>query len=414
MATPKKTKPETSLTSLTHVHFQPVGGAAGDMILAALISAGAPLKELSASLKPLGVPFELHTEQVEVNGVGALQATVLYPEEHTHRTFGDIKALIEGSGIPDRASERATEAFHRLAVAEGAVHGQEPEKVTFHEVGAVDSIVDVVGSCLALELLGIDTASCGPLPMGSGTVRAAHGTLPVPGPATLEVLKDSRVRWADEPHEMTTPTGAAVMHALTGGEFTEAAPMMTLQRVGYGAGRAQLESVPNLLRAAIGEIEGTVGTLELLEANVDDAPGELFGAAVEGLLDSGALDAWLEPITMKKGRGAYKVCALVQAADRARLARFLMRETGTLGVRHFGVDRTAAERRTVEVDLPPGKCRVKVGSLDGEDYVVAPEYADALRLARKTDTPLIQVYQEIRAAYERQRPEDESSGPLLP
>jgi uncharacterized protein (TIGR00299 family) protein len=384
------------------------------MILAGLVSAGAPLSEISHTLKSLDVSFELHAEQVEVSGVGALQIDVSYPAEHTHRALGDIRALVEASDLPNRAAGRALEAFHRLAVAEGAVHGRDPEEVTFHEVGAVDSIVDVVGSCVALDLLQADTVSCGLLPMGSGVVEAAHGPLPVPGPATLEVLKGSRVRWTDERHEMTTPTGAAIMCALTGGEFTESAPTMVLREVGYGSGRSRFESVPNLLRVAVGEVEGAAGEVELLEANVDDAPGELFGAAVESLLQEGALDAWLEPITMKKGRGAYKVCALALSEDRDRLARLLMRETGTLGVRHFGVGRTVAERRIVEVDLPYGKCRVKIGSLDGEDYVVAPEYEDVLRLAREAGLPLVRVYHEARAAFQRQRPEEKPSGPLLP
>ncbi|CAN5617057.1 nickel pincer cofactor biosynthesis protein LarC [soil metagenome] len=384
------------------------------MILASLISAGTPLADISRALNTLDVPFELRTEQVEVSGVDALQANVSYPVEHTHRTLGDIRVLVEDSNVPDRAADRALEAFHRLAVAEGAVHDQNPEEVTFHEVGAVDSIVDVVGGCVALELLEADTVSCGPLPMGCGVVETAHGPLPIPGPATLEVLKGSQVRWSDERHEMTTPTGAAIMHALTGGEFTESAPTMVIREVGYGAGRSRFESVPNLLRATVGEIEGSAGEVELLQANVDDAPGELFGAAVESLLEEGALDAWLEPIIMKRGRGAYKVCALAHAADRDRLARLLMRETGTLGVRHFGVGRTVAERRIVEVDLPYGKCRVKVGSLEKEDYVVAPEYADALRLSRETGLPLVRVYHEVRAAFERQRPEAKPSGPLLP
>lgn len=384
------------------------------MILASLVSAGASPQELSRNLQRLGVPFELRTENVEVNGVRALRATVSHPEEHIHRTYKDIKTLVESSGLPEGASKKAIKTFHRLAVAEGTVHDREPEEVTFHEVGAVDSIVDVIGSCLALELLEVDSVSCGPLPMGSGVVEAAHGALPVPGPATLEVLKGSRIRWTDEPNETTTPTGAALMHAFTGGEFTDAAPPMMLRGVGYGAGRASLETVPNLLRAAVGEIEGPAGDLELLEANVDDASGELLGAAVESLLKAGALDAWLEPITMKRGRGAYKVCALIQATERDRLARLLMRETGTLGARHSGVGRTVAGRRSVEVNLPYGRCRVKVGSLDGEDYVVAPEYADAVQLAEKAEKPLVQVYQEVRAAFQRQRPEEESPGPLLP
>jgi pyridinium-3,5-bisthiocarboxylic acid mononucleotide nickel chelatase len=273
--------------------------------------------------------------------------------------------------------------------------------VTFHEVGAVDSIADVAGSCMALELLGVRTVSCAPLPMGSGIVGSAHGPLPVPGPATLEVLKGSRIRWVDEPHETTTPTGAALMSALTSGVLSEAAPTMELRRVGYGAGRAPLDNAPNLLRAVVGELEGQRGEVELLETNVDDAPGEFLGAAVERLLAAGALDAWLEPAVMKRGRGAYKACALVPSGDRERLARLLMREIGVLGVRHLSVGRIVAERRHLTVELPYGSCRVKVGSLDGEDFVVAPEYSDAARLAEKTGLSLPEVYSDARYAFAR-------------
>jgi uncharacterized protein (TIGR00299 family) protein len=384
---------------VTHIHFQPIGGAAGDMTLATLIAAGAPQSEVTRSLHGLGVPFDLTAERVEVNGVAALRASVRFPDERLHRTYGDVRALIEGANLPERASLRALDAFRRLAVAEGAVHDKDPEAVTFHEVGAVDSIVDVVGSCVALDLLDADSVSCGPLPMGIGVVEAAHGPLPVPGPATLKILEGSCVRWTDEPRETTTPTGAALMASFTGGEFTEAAPSMTLQSVGYGAGNARLRSAPNLLRAVVGELEGPAGDVELLEANVDDAPGELLANAVERLLAAGALDAWLEPIVMKRGRGAYKACALVVSGDRERLVGLLMRETGTLGVRHHPVGRTVAERRTVEVELPYGKCRVKIGSLDGEDFVVSPEYADAARFASETGLPLPRVYEDARVAF---------------
>jgi uncharacterized protein (TIGR00299 family) protein len=386
---------------LTHVHFQPIGGAAGDMTLASLVSAGVPLQEIKRQLHDLGVAFDIATERVEVSGVGALRATVSHPEQRAHRTFKDVRGLVEGAGLPDRARSRAVEAFRRLAVAEGTVHVRDPEEVTFHEVGAVDSIVDVVGSCVALELLDARTVSCGPLPMGSGVVGSSHGPLPVPGPATLEVLKGSRVRWVDEPHETTTPTGAALMSALTGGVFSDAAPPMELREVGYGAGWARLDNSPNLLRAVVGELEGAAGEVALLEANVDDAPGELLGAAVGSLLAAGALDAWLEPVVMKRGRGAYKVCALAPSGGRESLARLLMRETGALGVRHLSVGRTVAERRLVEVELPYGVCRVKVGSLDGEDFVVAPEYSDAARLAEKTGLPLPAVYSDARYAFAR-------------
>jgi uncharacterized protein (TIGR00299 family) protein len=376
------------------------------MTLAALVAAGASLPEITALLRGLGVSFDLAVERVEVNGIGALRAAVEYPEEHSHRTFRDIRASIVGAALPERASSRAMEAFRLLAVAEGAVHDEDPEEVTFHEVGAVDSIVDVVGSCVALELLDAASVSCGPLPMGTGVVDAAHGPLPVPGPATLEILGGSPVRWTDEPVEATTPTGAALMRSFTGGEFTDAAPPMTLYSTGYGTGRVSLRSAPNLLRAVVGELEGPEGDIELLEANVDDASGELLGAAVERLLAAGALDAWLEPIVMKRGRGAYKACALALTGDRERLARLLMRETGTLGVRHHVIGRTVAGRRHVVVDLTYGKCRVKVGSIDGEDFVAAPEYADAARLAGESGLPLPRVYEDARAAYENRLQEE--------
>jgi uncharacterized protein (TIGR00299 family) protein len=368
------------------------------MTLAALASAGAQLAKVSRALERLGVDFEIEAETVEVGGVQALRVVVEHPEQHSHRTFHDIRLMIEAADLPGISAERSVAAFRRLAQAEGSVHGREPEAVAFHEVGAIDSIVDVVGSCVALELLGARTVSCGPLPMGTGIVPSAHGPLPVPGPATLAILEGSRVRWTEEPHETTTPTGAALMASLTGGAFTEAAPPMVLRATGYGGGNTTLHHAPNLLRAVVGELEGASEEVELLEANVDDASGELLGAAIEKVLASGALDAWLEPIVMKKGRGAYKFCALVGLGDLERLARLLMQETGTLGVRHHGVGRTVAERRTIEVELPYGVCRVKVGSLDGKDFVAAPEYVDAVRLARENGLPLPRVYSEARTA----------------
>jgi uncharacterized protein (TIGR00299 family) protein len=368
------------------------------MTLAALTSAGVPLAGVSDAVERLGVDFEVVAETINVSGIRAFRITVEHPQQHVHRTFRDVQHMIETADLPGRSAERAAAAFRLLAQAEGSIHGREPEEVTFHEVGAIDSIVDVVGSCVALELLGARTVSCGPLPMGTGTIPSTHGPLPVPGPATLAILEGSRVRWTEEPHETTTPTGAALMASLTGGAFTEAAPPMVLRATGYGAGSKTLHHAPNLLRAVVGELGGASGEVDLLEANVDDASGELLGAAIEKLLASGGLDAWLEPIVMKKGRGAYKVCVLVPPGDRERLARLLMQETGSLGVRHHRMGRTLAERRIVEVELPYGVCRVKVGSLDGKDFVAAPEYVDAVRLAWESGLPLPRVYSDARAA----------------
>nr|MDQ3386847.1 nickel pincer cofactor biosynthesis protein LarC [Actinomycetota bacterium] len=320
---------------------------------------------------------------------------------HAHRTFGDIQTLIQNADLPKRVAEHALKAFRRLAEAEGLVHGCSPEDVTFHEVGAVDSIVDIVGSCVALESIGAKTVSCGPLPMASGVVSAAHGLIPVPGPATLEVLRDSRVRWTEERRETTTPTGAALMHAFTDGEFTETAPGMTLRSVGYGTGRAELEHAPNLLRVVVGEVEDTAKMVVLIEANVDDASGEILGSVVDRFMESEALDAWLEPIFMKKGRGAYKICALVEESAVEDSASLLMRETGSLGVRYRGMSRVVAERRFVEVDLPYGRCGIKVGSLNGKDFTAAPEHADVAKLARDSSLPLQRIHREALAAFEK-------------
>ncbi|AHY48000.1 TIGR00299: TIGR00299 family protein [Rubrobacter radiotolerans] len=373
------------------------------MTLAALVAAGAPSDSVRDHLGSLGLEFELRFERARISGVEALRASVGYPEQRKHRPYREIRAAIEAAdGLPSHAAELALKAFARLAEAEGRVHDEPPESVEFHEVGAVDSIVDVVGSCVAASLLGAESFSCDPLPMGGGTVRAAHGPLPVPGPATLEVLRGSRIAWPDVPAEMTTPTGAALMWAFTDGEFGVEVPQMTLRSVGYGAGRARFRDVPNLLGAVVGEVErdeeGAEG-LEEISSNVDDASGEVLAHALAKLLEAGARDAWLEPIYMKKGRAAHKVCALVPAPERERFAGLLMTLTGTLGVRHHPVGRTIARRRIETVSLPYGECRVKVGSLDGRDFVVAPEYEDAVRLARKSGLALISVYNDVRRAF---------------
>jgi uncharacterized protein (TIGR00299 family) protein len=371
------------------------------MILSALTSAGVTEEDVSRELAKLGEDLGVELEQTEVSSILCNRLSVRAPHEHVHRTFADVREMIQKAGLPERATTRSLAAFRLLAEAEGLLHGDSPEEVAFHEVGAVDSIADIVGSCVALELLDIDSVSCGPLPMGTGTADTAHGPLPLPAPATVEILKGCPVRWTDEPHERTTPTGAALMHAFTGGEFTDAAPPMIIQSVGYGAGHSTLRSAPNLLRAVLGELEGPSGEVDLLEANIDDAGGELLGSAAERLLEEGALDAWLEPVYMKRGRGAYKLCALAPDGERESLSRLLLRETGTLGVRHHPVGRTVAGRRTEEVQLSYGVCRVKVGELDGEVLTASPEHSDALRLARKNRLPLARVYEDVRAAFSR-------------
>lgn len=380
-------------------YFDCFSGASGDMLLGALVDAGLSLPELERSLRSLPIQgWEVVAAPEERQGVQGTKVSVRYDEaQQPRRHLPDILALIEASALPPPARERAAAVFWRLARAEALVHGSTPEEVHFHEVGAVDSIVDIVGVVAGLHLLGVEEVYASPLPLGGGTVEVAHGTLPVPAPATLEVLAAARVPTVPHPAqvELLTPTGAALLAEVARFER----PALAIDAVGYGFGTRRVPAL-NAVRVWLGE--AAAGAWEqdeavLLECNLDDTTGEALGYVQGRLLEAGALDAWFAPIYMKKSRPAVLLAALVAPERAPALADLILRETSTLGVRWRSVGRYCAARSMETVQTPWGPVRVKVKLRDGQALGAAPEYEECARLAREAGVP----WREVHAAAER-------------
>ncbi|MGE3325015.1 MAG: nickel pincer cofactor biosynthesis protein LarC [Acidimicrobiia bacterium] len=324
-------------------------GIAGDMALGALIDAGAPVDEIRSMLARLAVPgWTLAAERVLRAGMSATRAKVDCRHEHAHRGLSDIVGIIRAGELPDRVEGRAIAVFTKLAEVEARLHGVSVDEVHFHEVGALDAIVDIVGVCCALEILGIDDIGCSRIAVGTGTVRAAHGVLPNPAPAVPRLLEGFAVVAVDETLELTTPTGAALMAALC--NLRGPMPEITISSSGYGAGGRELSGRPNCTQVVIGTRsdahwkDNAGQPVVVLETNVDDLTGEVLAHTIDRLIGAGALDAWVTPIVMKKGRPAHTVHVLSSPADRDRLSRLLRDETGTLGVRSTDSQRWMAER----------------------------------------------------------------------
>ena len=394
--------------------FHCFAGTAGDMTLASLVHAGAD-PDVVASIVG-GVPIDgyaLAFERTSRCGIAATRAHVVVHDEHgdhighdsstahgvgshaAHRPYRDIRALLDRADIPQRVRDRASRTFALLAEVEGAMHGVDPDDVEFHEVGSVDAIVDIVGVCAALESLGVDRVVCSPITVGQGTVRAAHGQLPNPAPAVTELLARRNVpsRGVDDRRELATPTGVALMVALAD-EFGPM-PSMRVESVGYGAGSADIEGRPNVVQVVIGSapmadpVPDPGQPVQLFEANVDDATGEVVAHAIAMLLAAGAHDAWATPIVMKKGRPAFTVHALCDAARSAEVAAVLVRETGTLGLRGSTLVRWPQQRLDTEVLVDGHPVRVKRSA--GR---VKVEHDDAAAVARATGRPLRDVLAE--------------------
>ena len=391
------------------LYFDCIAGISGDMALGALIDAGADLEPIRSGLMSLPVePFDLDVEQVESNGLRATKVDVRTGAVSVIRTYANIRSLLELAELPLDAKGVAQRIFRRLAEAEAMVHRRELEQVTFHEVGAVDSIVDIVGTALALSSLGVDRVFASAVPTGFGMVKTEHGSLPIPAPAVVELLRGAPMYSRGVPVELVTPTGAAILAALVEG-FGEL-PRMRVERVGYGAGSARLD-FPNVVRVLIGEEDLSVetdgdgqtpaGAELVLETNVDDLNPELYGYVLERLFEAGAQDAWLTPIVMKKGRPAITISALVSPQRQEAIRQVLFREAGTLGVRSTAVDKHVLEREWVEVSTSHGVVRVKIGRLEGKPVTLAPEFEDCVHLAREAGIPLREIYEEaIRLARE--------------
>jgi uncharacterized protein (TIGR00299 family) protein len=377
-------------------------GISGDMLLGAMLDAGLPLEGLRSELSHLPLDgYALSAQRVKRAGIAATHAIVDVGPEQEPRTLGDVLEIIERSRLPAVDKEKGSLVFRRLAEAEAAVHGETVEDVHLHDVGAVDAMVDVMGAVIGLRLLGLETLYASALPAGGGEARGPHGRLPVPAPATLQLLASAQAplrRQDGATGELVTPTGAAIVTTLARFER----PEMTLERIGYGAGTRDPADRPNVLRLWIGETAGkATRPMVVIETNIDDMTGEMLAYAVEKLLAAGAADAWMTPVQMKKGRPGVVLSVICSEADEEKLARLLLRETSTLGVRVRPVHRWEAEREVLEFESSLGPAAVKVKRMPGEPPTVAPEYEACRRLAERTGLPLADVYRVVQAEAER-------------
>lgn len=376
--------------------FHCFSGIAGDMALGALVDAGADLDEVRELCRRIPVTgWGLEAETVLRNGIAATHVNVLAEATTVVRTAAHIAGLIEEARLPDRVAERALAVFTALAHAEGKLHNRPPEQVHFHEVGALDAIVDVVGTCAALELLGVDELHASPVANGIGMIRSAHGALPNPAPAVVELLRDVPTYGLDIPVELTTPTGAAILSALAVGFGPM--PAMTVAASGFGAGTAELDDRPNLVQVVVGEAADELvpgQPVQLLEVNVDDATGETLAHTLSALLHAGAHDAWITPVLMKKGRPGNTVSALVDGAVAAQVAATLTRETGSMGVRGQTLERWPQARSFDEVEVEGLPVRVKLAG--GR---VKVEHDDAARAAKRLGLPLREVVSRAEAEW---------------
>lgn len=383
--------------------LEPIGGLAGDMFLAAALDLGVDRAALEGALRTLGLPgWTLEVTRGERGGLAGTHVRVATAgPEHAHRHLADVTALIDASGLSPRAKAAARSAFERLGRAEAKVHGVPVEHVHFHEVGAVDSIVDLCGAAVALDLLGWPRVVCAPPELGTGFVTGAHGRMPVPPPAVLELLAGTPVRPGGPPGEAVTPTGAVIL-----AEWAEvgAVPALVPARTGVGLGTRAWPDRPNALRATLGEGVPEAprdGGLWVLEANLDDCPGELVARALEAALEAGALDAWAAPLTMKKGRPGILLGALCEEARRGPVTEALFGETTTLGVRRYRVERDVLERELVPVETPYGTVRVKLARRAGRVTGVHPEYEDCAARARERGVPVREVMVAALRGWER-------------
>ena len=376
------------------------------MIIAALVDLGVPpsvIAEAAAALPITG--YHLHFGTSVKSGIVATKLDVHLEADQPERTYATVRALLDESPLSPRVRELAHATFRRLAEAEAKVHRSDLDAVHFHEVGAIDALVDVVGSAAAIDWLGAEIV-VSPLPMGRGFVTARHGVLPLPAPAAVECLRGLPTYDGGIDFEFVTPTGAAIVGAHARGSSRW--PAMTPERVGWGAGTANLKDRPNVLRAVLGsraaheasDSERGTDTHVVIEANLDDASGELLGAAIESLLAEGALDAWATPVTMKKGRPAFTLSVLARAADADRLSHAMLRETTSIGVRRYPVSRVERPRRMIEVETPYGRIPVKIAEGPFGPPQVKPELDACAAAARAHDVPLREV---IRAALASRR-----------
>src|SRR5687768_13860060 len=391
------------------LYFDCFAGISGDMTLGALVAAGADARELKGRLALLDLPgYEIEFETVDRSGVSATRAVVrLTKEEHHHRHLSHIQKIIGGSRLNDSVKERALKIFGRLAEAEARVHNVPVERIHFHEVGAVDAIVDVVGACIGFELLGVERFVSSALHVGSGTVEMAHGRFPIPPPAVAELLRGAPVYSTNVTGELVTPTGAAIVATVC--ESFGAMPLMRVGATGYGAGTREYKNFPDVLRVIVGDAESAVASpgegtqtdeeLLIIETNVDDVSPQVLGHLLELALARGALDCYFTPVQMKKNRPGVLVSILCRPSDKEAMLGLLFDETTTIGARSYEVERRALEREIVRVETEFGPVDVKVALADGRVKGATPEFEQCRAAARKAGVPWRAVEAAALAAF---------------
>lgn len=381
-------------------YFDCFSGISGDMALGALVHAGVDAEAIRGAVASLGLPVEIRAARVRKGGFDATHVTVVAPHEHAHRHLHHITKMIDAGRLSDRQRQLAHKIFRRLAEAEAAVHGSTVEKVHFHEVGAADSIADIVGAAVAIDLLGVDRVVASPVPTGRGTVQCEHGLMPIPAPGTAELLKGVPIAPSAIEAELTTPTGAAILTTLAS-EFGPL-PAMRIELIGYGAGTRDLAEQPNVLRVFVGTSADATGTdrVWVLETNLDDLAGELVGHCTEQLLAAGALDVFTTPIGMKKNRPGVLLSVLCAEATIAPLEAIMFRETATFGVRRYSAVRSTLDRRSHTVATPFGPVAGKLGWRLGGPAVFSPEYEDCCRVAAEQRVALRDVYAAAIRAFD--------------
>lgn len=382
------------------VYFDCYSGISGDMMLGALVDLGVDLKEIRAGLKTLGLSdaYRIKSRIVQRGLISGVKVDVaLKPVRRPRsRNFSTIKRLIQKSGLPENVRSNAVEIFQRIAKSEAKVHHASVDEVHFHEVGAVDSIVDIVGGALGMELLNVQRVFSSPLNVGGGFVECEHGTLPAPAPATLNLLEGVPCFSSGIQKELTTPTGAAMIGFFA--EKFQSLPMMKILKSGYGAGDHIIKDFPNMLRVILGEMEGeggAAGSMTVVETNIDDMNPEFYDHVMELLFKAGAVDVAFMSVNMKKNRPAVKLSVMVPPGKRERICKIILSETSTFGVRYFDVNRLTLDREVQTLQTPYGPVKVKAGSLDGAILKISPEYEDCKKIARKEKLPIKKVYDDV-------------------
>lgn len=367
------------------------------MILGGLVALGVNEKELVEQIKLLKIPnFEIEFSTVNKSGISSIHAKVIIPKEHSHRHLSDIEKIINDSDLSDKIKQTAIKIFTRLAEAEAKIHGIDVQKVHFHEVGAMDAIIDVVGACIGFEMLGIEKFACSKIHVGSGFAKMAHGKFPIPPPAVAELLTGIPIYSTEITGELCTPTGAAIISTLceSYGEIND----LNIEKIGYGAGTRDYQDFPNAIRLMLGEVQSPkskVQSLILLETNLDDTTGQVLGFVLDKAFEIGALDCWFTPIQMKKNRPATMISILCEPKSREKLTELLYVETTTLGVRVREVERECLERKFVKISTQYGEIDVKIGLLNGKQVNAMPEFDQLKRLATGNNIPLKLLKEEV-------------------